>query len=90
MGPSSRRLPAALLKRLGDAYPGGGCVPVRRQCSADGTTKLLLRMADGRTVESVLMPGYRPDRAAGCISSQVGCAMAATFVRRPGPDSSAT
>ena len=45
----------------------------------DGTTKLLLRLADGRTVESVLMPDYRADRAAGCISSQVGCAMGCDF-----------
>jgi 23S rRNA (adenine2503-C2)-methyltransferase len=50
-----------------------------RQVAADGTTKLLLRLADGRTVESVLMPGHRMDRAAGCISSQVGCAMGCDF-----------
>lgn len=78
-GPASRRLPSALRERLEVAFPGSGCTTVRRQCSADGTAKLLLRMSDGRTVESVLMPGYRPDRAAGCISSQVGCAMACDF-----------
>ena len=50
-----------------------------RQVAADGTAKLLLRLADGRTVESVLMPDYRPDRAAGCLSSQVGCAMGCDF-----------
>ena len=50
-----------------------------RQVAADGPAKLLLRLADGRTVESVLMPDYRPDRAAGCISSQVGCAMGCDF-----------
>ena len=47
--------------------------------SADGTTKFLIRYDDGATVESVLMPGYRPDRAAGCVSSQVGCAMGCDF-----------
>ena len=78
-GPASRRLPSALRERLEVTFPGSGCTTVRRQCSADGTAKLLLRMSDGRTVESVLMPGYRPDRAAGCISSQVGCAMACDF-----------
>jgi 23S rRNA (adenine2503-C2)-methyltransferase len=51
----------------------------RRQVSEDGTTKLLLRLADGRTVESVLMPDFHPDRAAGCVSSQVGCAMGCDF-----------
>jgi 23S rRNA (adenine2503-C2)-methyltransferase len=32
-----------------------------------------------REVESVLMPGDRADRAAGCVSSQVGCAMGCDF-----------
>jgi len=50
-----------------------------RQQASDGTTKLLLRLRDGRTVESVLMPDFRDDRAAGCISSQVGCAMGCDF-----------
>ena len=50
-----------------------------RQVAADGTCKLLLRLADGRTVESVLMPDFHPERAAGCISSQVGCAMGCDF-----------
>lgn len=50
-----------------------------RQVSEDGTTKLLLRLGDGRTVESVLMPDFHPERAAGCLSSQVGCAMGCDF-----------
>lgn len=50
-----------------------------RQCAADGTTKLLVAFKDGHAVESVLMPDYRPDRAAGCISSQAGCAMGCDF-----------
>lgn len=47
--------------------------------AADGTTKLLLSLSDGAAVEAVLMPGFRPDRAAGCVSSQVGCAMGCDF-----------
>lgn len=47
--------------------------------SVDGTTKLLLGFPDGGAVESVLMPGHRPDRAAGCVSSQIGCAMGCDF-----------
>src|SRR5438270_11599236 len=35
-----------------------------RAVSADGTIKLLIAFADGAAVESVLMPGYRSDRAA--------------------------
>jgi len=61
--------------------------------SEDGTRKLLLRMHDGRTVESVLIPqgssgaedpigGEEPEDGrpvTQCISSQVGCAMACVF-----------
>jgi len=48
-----------------------------RQVSSDGTTKFLLRLADGRHVEAV----YIPDTPAQtfCISTQVGCAMGCTF-----------
>ena len=50
-----------------------------RHVSSDGTVKLLLSLADGATVETVLMPSHRPDRSAGCVSSQVGCAMGCDF-----------
>jgi 23S rRNA (adenine2503-C2)-methyltransferase len=75
----SLKLPAGLPERLRtDLAPGAASLAVR-QVAADGTTKLLLRLADGRTVETVLMPGFRGDRAAGCLSSQVGCAMGCDF-----------
>jgi 23S rRNA (adenine2503-C2)-methyltransferase len=62
-------------------------VPQRRSTilmahrSADGTTKLLVGFDGpaGGTAEAVLMPGHRPDRAAGCVSSQIGCAMGCDF-----------
>ena len=50
-----------------------------RHQSADGTVKLLLGLSDGKSVETVLMPAHRAGRAAGCVSSQVGCAMGCTF-----------
>jgi 23S rRNA (adenine2503-C2)-methyltransferase len=71
-------VPAALVARL-HAEVGPSPVVDRRQVAGDGTTKLLLRLGDGRAVESVLMPDFRPDRAAGCLSSQVGCAMGCDF-----------
>ena len=52
---------------------------VRSHTSSDGTAKLLIGMAAGGAVESVLMPAHRPDRAAGCVSSQIGCAMGCDF-----------
>ncbi len=50
---------------------------VRRERSSDGTTKFLLRLADGKQIESV----YIPDTPAQtfCISTQVGCAMRCAF-----------
>jgi 23S rRNA (adenine2503-C2)-methyltransferase len=46
--------------------------------SSDGLTrKYLLRMADGQTIETVLM-GY-DGRLTACISSQAGCAMGCVF-----------
>ena len=78
-GPPARRLPHGLRVRLDAAFSPGRIPTAARQIAGDGTTKLLLRLGDGRTVESVLMPDFRPDRAAGCLSSQVGCAMGCDF-----------
>lgn len=75
----ARRLPRALAERLGTEFDSPPVTVAERQVADDGTVKLLLRLGDGRTVESVLMPDYRPDRAAGCLSSQVGCAMGCDF-----------
>ena len=50
---------------------------LRRERSTDGTTKFLLRLSDGRQIESV----YIPDTPAHtfCLSTQVGCAMRCAF-----------
>ncbi|MDB5915625.1 MAG: Radical domain protein, partial [Ramlibacter sp.] len=53
----------AALARLQSAHPG-----------ADGSERLLVELADGQTVESVLLP-----RDGLCISSQVGCAVGCVF-----------
>lgn len=50
-----------------------------RHVSADGTIKLLIGFERGGSAECVLMPSHRPDRAAACISSQIGCAMGCDF-----------
>jgi len=73
------KLPRGLAARLRDSAPPRRASLAARQVAADGTTKLLLRLDDGRAVESVLMPDFRADRAAGCVSSQVGCAMGCDF-----------
>jgi 23S rRNA (adenine2503-C2)-methyltransferase len=48
-----------------------------RETSADGTEKFLLRLADGRHIESVFIPDT--PAMTFCISTQVGCAMACAF-----------
>src|SRR5215469_13227408 len=45
--------------------------------SGDGTRRYLLRLEDGRTVETVWMPEAERDTI--CISSQVGCAVGCKF-----------
>jgi 23S rRNA (adenine2503-C2)-methyltransferase len=50
---------------------------VTQQHSTDGTVKYLLRMHDGKEIETVYIP--TADRGTLCISSQVGCNMACTF-----------
>lgn len=47
------------------------------QVSTDGTTKFLLRLADGRHIEAVYIPDT-PNQTF-CVSTQVGCAMACGF-----------
>lgn len=50
---------------------------IRHQIAHDRTEKLLLELADGSTVECVLM--REPRRRTVCISTQVGCAMGCVF-----------
>jgi 23S rRNA (adenine2503-C2)-methyltransferase len=70
---------AALCERLRVAVPMRLSRVVHRSTSADGTTKLLLSFEAGGAAECVLMPAHRRDRAAGCVSSQIGCAMGCDF-----------
>lgn len=76
---SSHLFPRGLHERMAAALPLRSTQLHIRQHSGDGTTKLLLQLHDLRQVECVLMPDYREDRAAGCVSSQVGCAMGCDF-----------
>jgi 23S rRNA (adenine2503-C2)-methyltransferase len=50
---------------------------VRRDRSADGTQKFVLRLVDGRQIESVFIPDT-PSQTF-CVSTQVGCAMGCAF-----------
>src|SRR5680860_326107 len=50
---------------------------VTEQVSVDGTRKWLLRLDDGKEIETVYIP--EEDRGTLCISSQVGCTLTCTF-----------
>src|SRR5215468_3180439 len=70
-------LPAVLRRELAGSHSVGLPEIARRYDSADGTRRYLLRLHDGRTVETVLMPEGERDTI--CISSQVGCAVNCAF-----------
>ncbi|MFZ2017829.1 MAG: 23S rRNA (adenine(2503)-C(2))-methyltransferase RlmN [Methyloceanibacter sp.] len=50
---------------------------VTEQVSLDGTRKWLLRLADGKEIETVYIP--EEDRGTLCTSSQVGCTLTCSF-----------
>lgn len=59
---------------------------VRTERSSDGTTKILLRLQDGRQIETVCIPEQGAGRTLQdaaritfCLSTQVGCAMRCAF-----------
>jgi len=70
-------LPKALRARLGSDLPLGLPEIERRYDSTDGTRRYLLRLEDGKTVETVWMP--EGERSTICISSQVGCPVDCKF-----------
>ena len=76
----SRRIADFLPDSLLDALPAleaelQGLARLRSQHpSEDGSVRLLVDLADGQTVESVLLP-----RGGLCVSSQVGCAVGCVF-----------
>src|SRR5665647_1745293 len=70
-------IPKALRERLGATFAPSLSVANDVQSDHGATRKWVFRLADGATIETVLM-GY-PDRATVCVSSQAGCAMGCTF-----------
>ncbi len=70
-------LSKVLRQHLKDHFELHRPLRVEQQRSMDGTQKFLWKLADGQTIESVLIPAE--DRMTICISSQVGCAMGCKF-----------
>ncbi len=77
-------VPAALRAQLARELPFPSLTTVAEQTSDDGLTrKQLIRLRDGKLIESVLMlydpRGDSRGRATVCVSSQAGCAMGCVF-----------
>jgi 23S rRNA (adenine2503-C2)-methyltransferase len=70
-------LPADLRSELAERSELGLPLLDRRYESVDGTRRYLLRLSDGKTIETVLMPEGERDTV--CISSQVGCPVDCKF-----------
>jgi 23S rRNA (adenine2503-C2)-methyltransferase len=70
-------LPQSLRNQLFTEFTPGLPEIERAFQSSDGTRRYLLRLADSRTIETVLMPEEHRDTL--CISSQVGCPVDCKF-----------
>lgn len=70
-------LPTALRRRLAEVWTLPSVRPRRQHRSQDGTRKWVLELADGETIETVLIP--EGARRTACISTQVGCPVGCVF-----------
>src|SRR6516165_9394244 len=70
-------LPLALRATLGCEFTVTTPAVEQRETSVDGTVKFLLRLTDGRHIESVFIPDTPAMTL--CLSTQVGCGMACAF-----------
>jgi 23S rRNA (adenine2503-C2)-methyltransferase len=70
-------LSLALRRALSERFSLGLPDVATQQESADGTTKFLLRLHDGASIETVDIP--ETTRRTLCISSQAGCGLACAF-----------
>jgi 23S rRNA (adenine2503-C2)-methyltransferase len=70
-------LPKQLRAQLAESFSVFSTRIERHLAASDGTHKLVLRLADGGMIESVLIQDE--GRATACISTQVGCGMGCVF-----------
>ena len=71
-------LPRALRDALTESVPFSTLTVEHEARAGDGTIKALMRTADGRPLEGVLMR-YRDGRRSLCVSSQSGCPLTCSF-----------
>ena len=68
---------ARLRRRLDQQFQATLPQIEKKFLSSDGTARYLLRLSDGKEIETVLMP--EKERNTICLSTQVGCAMDCKF-----------
>ena len=73
--------PERLRKRLDQEFQATLPQVEKKFQSSDGTSRYLLRLADGREIETVLMPEEGRDTI--CVSTQAGCPAARSAVTKP-------
>ena len=71
-------LPRTLREALTETVPFSTLTVEHDAHASDGTIKALMRTADGRPIEGVLMR-YRDGRRSLCVSSQSGCPLTCSF-----------
>ncbi len=72
-----KNLPASLRERLAGRFRAFSLEALETQRAADGTEKFLFALADGESIETVLIRA--PGRNTVCVSTQVGCAVGCVF-----------
>ena len=70
-------LPKSFLQQMEQQCTIETLRPLRKQCAKDGTAKYLFGLADGNSIETVLMR-YSYGNSV-CVSTQVGCRMGCRF-----------
>ncbi len=73
-----RGIARSKMARVQERVSDGRVDVVERRAAADGFTKYLFQLGDGREVEAVRIPLF-DTKYTVCISSQVGCALACDF-----------
>ena len=70
-------LPLRFRTVLSESFQVRGSRVALRRDSSDGTTKLLLELQDGQSIETVIIP--EGPRTTLCVSTQVGCGVRCAF-----------
>lgn len=70
-------LPRSLREKLAGGLPLFSTKVASEDTSRDGTRKLLVELADGHSIETVMIP--RSNRRTVCVSMQVGCPVRCVF-----------